>query len=139
VILIVDASVALKWFVPEDLSEAADRLLVGEDDLASPDFLLLETANALWKKRRLGELSEAEAEAALTDLASGTLALRPSAPLVPRALAMAHELDHPVYDCLYLALAETEDGTVVTADRSFLKRVAGSRWRDRITWVERTP
>ncbi len=138
-ILIVDASVALKWFVPEDLSEAADRLLVGEDDLAGPDFLLLETANALWKKRRLGELSEAEAEAALTDLASGTLALRPSAPLVPRALAMAHELDHPVYDCLYLALAEAEDGTVVTADRSFLKRVAGSRWRERITWIERTP
>ena len=32
---------------------------------------------------------------------------------------MAHELGHPVYDCLYLALAEREQALVVTADRVF--------------------
>ena len=43
---------------------------------------------------------------------------------------MAHELGHPVYDCLYLALAEREQALVVTADRVFAARVGGSRWRN---------
>ena len=45
---------------------------------------------------------------------------------------MAHELGHPVYDCLYLALAEREQSVAITADRAFADRVAGSRWKHRL-------
>ena len=57
-------------------------------------------------------------------------ALPPAAELHKAAFEMAHELGHPVYDCLYLALAEREQALVVTADRVFAARVGGSRWRN---------
>ncbi len=135
-ILVVDASVASKWFIPEELSDAADRLLASDHELAAPDLLLVEAGNILWKKARLGEISPADAGAVLADLAGGVLTLRPSAPLASRALAIAHELDHPVHDCLYLALAEAEGGTVVTADRRFLRQAVKGRWGQRIASVE---
>ena len=53
-------------------------------------------------------------EAALTWLQS----LIPIEELRVRALALAIELRHPMYDCFYLALAEREHCTLITADRS---------------------
>jgi len=50
--------------------------------------------------------------------------------LSARAFALAHELDHPVYDCVYLALAEVEDARLVTADRRLLARLRGSAWQE---------
>jgi predicted nucleic acid-binding protein len=47
--VVVDASVTIKWFVPEPLSDEADRLLGGGDALFAPDLLLLEFGNTLWK------------------------------------------------------------------------------------------
>jgi hypothetical protein len=57
-------------------------------------------------------------------------ALVGAARLSARAFALAHELDHPVYDCLYLALAEIEDVRMVTADRRLLERLRGSAWQE---------
>jgi predicted nucleic acid-binding protein len=50
--LIIDACVAIKWFVPEPGHEAATALLEGNSDLLAPDWLLIEVANALWKQWR---------------------------------------------------------------------------------------
>lgn len=52
------------------------------------------------------------------------------APLAARAVEIAAELRHPVYDCFYLALTESEDATLVTADRRLIGRLAGSPWND---------
>lgn len=137
--LVVDASVALKWLIPEDLSGAADQLLAADHEFLAPDLLILETANALWKKRCLGEIGDGDADEALCDLVDGPVAFKPSGPLAARAITIARSLDHPVYDCIYLALAESEGGSVITADRRFLDRTRGGPWAARVLWLGHPP
>lgn len=125
-ILVVDASVAVKWVVPETGSEEADLLLAGDHALEAPDLLSTEAANTLWQKSVRGELTARQAREALDVLLHGGLVWHPTAALLPRALDLARLSRHPVYDCVYLALAEAIDGTLVTADESLL-RVARAR------------
>ena len=54
--LVVDASVAVRWLVAEEGSEAAHRLAASGDDLHAPRLMVSEIANALWRKARLGEI-----------------------------------------------------------------------------------
>lgn len=122
--VVVDASVAVKWVIPEVLSDRADALRSRADRLLAPDFLLLEATNALWKKLIRREISAREAARALDLLLSSPLDLRPSAPLLSRALTLARRLGHPVYDCLYVALAQVEGAALVTADRRLLAATA---------------
>ena len=103
--------------MPERFSDVAATWLEIADQLLAPDFLALECANVLWKKARRGQITESVGEA-LADIVSGVIELRPSTPL-SRRLPLGRELDHPVYDCIYLALAEVEDAELVTADRAF--------------------
>ncbi|MGH7313535.1 MAG: type II toxin-antitoxin system VapC family toxin [Candidatus Rokuibacteriota bacterium] len=120
---IIDASVALKWVIPEVLSDRADRLRAGDDAILAPDLLLVEVANALWKKTVSREISPAEADRAFDLLSESGIDLRPTIPLLKRAMDMARRLNHPVYDCVYLALADREQASFVTADRRLLRRV----------------
>jgi predicted nucleic acid-binding protein len=129
---VVDASVALKWVIPEVLSEQADRVLATDAPLLAPDLLMVEAANVLWKKTRRRELTAAEAERALAVLSTTGLAVSPAESLVRRAHALAQRLGHPVYDCVYLALAERERAAFVTADERLLGRARRSRMRIRI-------
>jgi predicted nucleic acid-binding protein len=120
--LVVDASVVIPCFVPEHFSDMAATWLVVPDPLFAPDFLALECANVLWKKVRLGELADGPAKQALADITGGTIELRPSTPLVHLAFSLSRELNHSVYDCVYLALAQMEKAELVTADRVFRER-----------------
>ena len=124
---VVDASIAVKWVIPEVLSDKADRIRDGEDDVLAPDLLLVEVANALWKKTAAEEISAREAEAAFDLVKRSGLDLRPAAPLLPRAMDLARRLSHPVYDCVYLALAEREEAAFVTADQRLLRRLSTRR------------
>lgn len=121
-VLVVDANVALKWLVEEEGSaEAADL------PLAAPDLLVAEVVgNVLWKKARLGELSPDEAAEAAERLGAAGVALHPSAPLLAAAVRLGLELGHPVYDCLYLALARELGTQLVTADGRFITRLAAA-------------
>jgi predicted nucleic acid-binding protein len=121
---VVDSSIAVKWVIPEVLSEKADRVRSRDDALLAPDLLLIEAANALWRKSERKEISAGEADRALELLIESGLDLRPTAPLLRRAMALARSLNHPVYDCVYLVLAEQERATLVTADSRLLDRVA---------------
>ena len=96
--VVVDASVAIKWFVDEAGSGRARRLWQTTPDLKAPDLLLPEAAS-----------------------------------LAPAALEIALALEHPAYDCFYIALAELDASAVVTADRKLLARVDGSAWASRVT------
>jgi len=58
---VVDASVVIKWFVPEILEAEAKRWLDSSNVFYAPDLLLPECGNILWKKARLKEITEAEA------------------------------------------------------------------------------
>ena len=125
---VVDASIAIKWVIPEVLSDAANRLRDGEDEFLAPDLLLVEVANALWKKMKTEEISAREADGALNLVGQSGIDLHPTGPLLPRAMEVARRLDHPVYDCVYLALAEREQTALVTADQRLLRRLSSRRF-----------
>jgi predicted nucleic acid-binding protein len=126
--VVVDASITIKWFIDEPGSDVARALWRDEPDLLAPDLLVPEVCNAAWRKVRLGETHPAQAQQIAQRLRSGVLALRPTAPLAARALELALALDHPVYDCFYLALAEAEQVGLVTADRRPQSRLRGTSW-----------
>ncbi len=115
--LVIDASVALKWVLAEPDQAAADALL--DEDLIAPSLWLLEAANALWRRNLRGELSVAEARERLSELFNAPVTAIPIEEDLTAAAGLAQRLGHPVYDCLYLALAMREQTQVVTADRRF--------------------
>jgi predicted nucleic acid-binding protein len=116
--IVVDASVAVKWLVPEADSTAAEHL--AGQPLCAPDLLLAEIVNALWAMRRRGRLAAVEATSSFARLARVSIDLVPAATLADDALALSCRLDHPAYDCFYLALAIERGTHVVTADRRFV-------------------
>lgn len=115
--LIVDASVAIKWVVPEENSAAACSLLTEGRDLRSPDLLWAESGNILWKKWRRQELTSQEVGEILTDLRRYPLHILPAEPLCDLAWEVARRFDRSFYDSLYLALAVSDSCPLVTADR----------------------
>jgi predicted nucleic acid-binding protein len=132
VTLAVDASVALKWFVEEAGSETAAALLTGRDSLIAPDLIIAEVCNAGWKAVRAGGMTAMQHDHAAARMALAFDELVPLASLAPYAVALARHLDHPVYDCFYLALAQERDVQVVTADRRLIRRLEGTPWASRV-------
>ena len=120
--LTVDASVVIKWFVTEPQCEEARQLLGDRLDLHAPDILLAEFANIIWKKVRRGEISDPQPY--FDELASlpEIVTLHPGSELIERAAQFAVTIDHPVYDCLYLACAEVTASVVITADQKLVNR-----------------
>lgn len=127
--LVVDASVASKWLLPEEHSAAARRLLAQPDDLHAPDLISSEVGNVLWKRWRRGELAAAEAEALIADWRVAPLTLHDARPLLQGAWRIARAAERTVYDSLYLALAEHLGCPLVTADRRFAEAMAATPWR----------
>lgn len=123
---VVDASVAVKWIVAEEQDDAAEELLVPGIVRAAPELLLVEVANVLRNKLSRGGMSPTQAQVGLDFVRTAVPNLVPDRDLVGRALSLAAELDHPVYDLMYVACAERENMRVMTADGRFQKRVASS-------------
>ena len=115
--IVIDASVALKWIFDEAGSDAA--LALRADELIAPILWLGEAANALWRHVRLGEVTAKEALELMSELAKAPVTPVSIEPYVLRALQLAADLNHPVYDCLYLALALDRQTHVITDDRRF--------------------
>ena len=138
--LVVDASVAVKWLVEEEGSDAADRLLTGDGDLHAPRLMASEVANALWRKVRLGEVDRGRA--GLLAAAMSEMPVRWSADetVCADAVRLALALDRPVYDCMYLALAHRLGARMVTADLRFANALASTEHGGTVTILaDRTP
>jgi predicted nucleic acid-binding protein len=130
--VVIDASIAVRWFVPEPGSDAATLVLRADAVLLAPDIMPGEATSAWWKKHRRGEMSAEQVERALTRLLAVGIDLIPSAPLLARAVRFAVELDHAVYDCVYLALAIRQGARLATADGRLGRsagRLAVPLWR----------
>lgn len=133
---VVDASVAIKWFVPENYSEYADHLLNNNYNLLAPALLIAEVCNILWKKIRLGQISLAEGQQALAEFQATNLQIFELEPLLQNAFNLANQTGRTAYDCFYLALAIQQQCQMVTADEKFFNALQNTAFTAHLYWVE---
>ena len=134
--IVVDASVAVKWLLPEPGDAAAQELLASEERLVAPSLIRTEVAAALARRARFREIEPHDAETAmglwLQTLRDGVIGLAADDADLVTALGLAMELSHPLLDCLYLALAERLGAPLVTADKKFVNKARASHARVRV-------
>jgi predicted nucleic acid-binding protein len=114
--LVVDASVAVKWVLPEVGSERAVAIRTTDEDLIAPSLACAEIGSAIWRAALRGDLSAAEAREYLKIAIAHYQRIILLEELMDAAIALAIRLKHPIYDCSYLALAERERCALITAD-----------------------
>lgn len=137
---VVDASVAVKWYLPEIHSEAADRLLTGTHELLAPDLLYPEIGNILWKRVMKSELTDEKARTILRSLEAVPIQLIGSGVLAEVALLLACRTKRSFYDSLYLALAVSARCELVTADLKLYNALKDAALlKRRILWIEDMP
>jgi predicted nucleic acid-binding protein len=136
---VVDAGVAVKWYVPEVHEADAKRFLSPVFTLHVPELFFPEFGNIIWKKARLlktPEISEAEGHAILELLEGVALLVHPSAQLLKAAFDVAMNAARPtVYDSYYLVLAKTLNCRLVTADRAFYESLNAGPFSPYLLWV----
>lgn len=137
---VIDANVAAKWLFKEPLRQEAKRFLNTSLDRLSPDLILLECANAIRRKILLKQITQQEGDISfelLKEWKQGLIRLTPPPDYLERAYELSKALQqHPMPDCIYLALAEQEDVQMVTADRKFYDLVKKSPYHNLIAWIE---
>ena len=137
--LIIDASVLIKFFVPEVLSSKAEQLLAtveeGRVRLSAPDLIYAEAGNTLWKKHRLKELTQSEV-GKITDLIiSIPLKVEASKALFPLAIDIAIAYEVTVYDALYLSVAKIYETQMMTADKKLFDLTAKTNLKKSVMWL----
>ncbi len=138
-VLVVDASVAVKWMLPEPLANMAIRLQSPSHQLHAPSFLDIELANVLWKKVRQGLLSRAQADILISQLPGLPLTRHTDTLLVAAAFDLADRLGRTVYDCMYLALAVRLGGQMVTADERLVNSLTSTPWAASVIRLQDLP
>ena len=136
--LVLDASVAIKWYFPEVLSDAALGLISAETRWIVPDLFYAEVGNVLWKKVTRGEATVAVARDVLESLLSVDIEVCPAKPFVKPALEIAHQFQCTVYDGLYLTTAIEKGCPLVTADRKFYDAMSPTALVEHLLWIEDT-
>jgi predicted nucleic acid-binding protein len=136
---VIDASVLIKFYVPEILSDRAERLLAKagnmDIDLLVPDLIYPEAGNTLWKKQRMKELTRSEVEEITDAILSLPLKIEASKSLLPLAVELATTYGITVYDALYISLTKVYETTLITADRKLAEGLDKTDLRDSVTWL----
>lgn len=134
---VLDSNIAAKWMLPEADSGLAlslrDELCNQVHELISPDVFPVEVGHALTRAERQGRISRSESLNFWADVMSTSPRLVPYVPLMPRALVLSSQARIGVYDCLYVALAETEDCEVISADQRLVNTFP--KWVDALSSI----
>lgn len=129
--MILDASVAAKWFLPDEVTPAANAILrqylAGELTLLVPDLFWHEMANVLATAVRADRLTASAGSRAMNQLTQLELPVQPTWSFASEALAQAVAWRWPAYDLFYLLLARTMNDVLITADER-LVRALGHRF-----------
>jgi predicted nucleic acid-binding protein len=122
---VVDASVAVKWYVSERNSIRAIKLLTAKDiKKIVPELLFAECANAVNKKSGAGDISDEEGRKVIESLLQSPFVVHSSKDLIAMAFEIATLINQSVYDCIYLALALASACPLITADERFYRAVS---------------
>lgn len=114
--LVIDASVAVKWFIQEDRAAEAQRVLNADADLIAPTSILFEVFHALWEAARIRRIPPNRLAELADVVPTPFAALTPIEHLYAAAAALARTQPLAIYDCAYVALAQREHAELVTAD-----------------------
>ena len=136
---VIDASVLIKFYVPEILSDKAEELLTrvaqGDVTLLAPDLIYPEAGNILWKKQRLNELTRSEVEEIIDVIVLLPLKIEASKLLLPLAIDIAIAYRITIYDALYLSLARIYEIKMMTADRKLTDVMAKTDLKEYVGWL----
>ena len=139
--VVVDSSVAVKWFVVEPYSAEARRVLDGYQNgtlsFLAPDLLNAEFGNIIWKKQNFQGLDAADARKILDAFRALQFVFTPTATLLDDAFKIALAHRRTVYDSIYLALSVHERCQFVTADERLVNAV-GSSFTN-VVWLANWP
>jgi len=133
--LVVDASVAVKAFFPEDHSDRCRRLLAGRDRLLAPDLIYAEFASVAWKRCVREEIMPEDARAMVEDFLSFPIETESAADLISAATEIGIATQRTVYDCLYLSMAIRFDCLMVTADERLVNALRGGPLATVVRWI----
>lgn len=140
-ILVVDSSIAVKWFVVEPYSAEALRILHdyqnGLFSFLAPDLINAEFGNIIWKKQIFQGLAASDAQDILDKFGQLQFTFTPTPELLEDAYKIATTHRRTVYDALYLALCVRENCRFVTADEKLVNAVGTSI--SNIVWIADWP
>ena len=132
--VVLDASIAAKWYISESDSDAAQKLLDSEFLFLAPDIFFVEVAGAVIRQHReYKQLSKDDVLLATEDLLRMGIETVSSAILLSRSVDISLALGHPIKDCFYVALAERWQTILVTADLQLHDKVKKSEWAKFVT------
>jgi len=107
--------------------------------MVAPGLLLAEVGNVLWQRLRKGLIPASQAEEIARHLPGVFAALVETSELFTEAVRIARDIDHPIYDCFYLAVAKRWDAPLVTADNALLAKVIGTEWATQVMPLRNVP
>jgi len=139
--LVVDSSVAVKWFVVEPYSTEACRILDAYQNgllsFLAPDLINAEVGNIIWKKHIFQGLDASDAQDVLDKFQRLQFKLTPTAELLDDAYKIAVAHRRTVYDALYVALSVRENCRFVTADEKLANAISVAF--PEIVWLAKWP
>jgi predicted nucleic acid-binding protein len=133
--IVADASIAVKWYVAEIYTAEAERLLNGSYEIHAPELILPEFGNIIWKKDRRGDLIKTEATRIITAFSRQDITFHSHRLLLKSAFAGAQLSGQTVYDWSYLALAVSLSCEFVTADERFYKALEKTALKKHLVWI----
>lgn len=133
---VIDASVAIKWYVPEIHGDKADLLKRAGHVFHAPDLMVAEFGSAIWKYSQAKKMGETEGERAIQDFATAPIEFHPHSGLIETAYAGALRTGQTVYDWLYLALAMQIGEQMITADHKFYLALSNTPFKKYLLWIE---
>jgi predicted nucleic acid-binding protein len=134
---VVDASIAIKVYVPEVHSAQAIRFFSDGHELIIPEFMLAELANIVWKKSALlGELTASESKTIVDAVRELPLGYYYTSGLLTEALQIALSTKRTVYDSLYIALAASQECQLMTDDRKLYESLQPTSLAKSVTLIE---
>ena len=136
---VVDASVMIKWYVPEVYEHEATMLFNGKHDFHIPELALSEFCNVIWMKVRRGEITKIEGEKivfAFSLCSEKKIIVHSHRKIIKAAYTGAESSGKTVYDWTYLALAVSLSCEMITADGKFYKALENTPVKNHLRWIE---